>query len=141
MKFLLCFSAITFLVSAYFTFRLLDSSVGIALSYRLDYRGSRVPFPAGAGKFSPHHHVQNISRFHTASHPKVLGAFSLGESGRGVKLTTHLHLVLRSNNERSHTSTPQYAFVAWCSVKSQGNFTFTFYLLTYLLTYLLCGAG
>jgi hypothetical protein len=28
-----------------------DSSVGIALSYRLDDRGSRVRFPAGAGKF------------------------------------------------------------------------------------------
>jgi hypothetical protein len=34
-----------------------------------------------------------------------------------VKLTTHLHLVPRSNNEWSYTSNPQYAFVAWCSVK------------------------
>jgi hypothetical protein len=30
-----------------------DSSVGIALGYGLDERGSRVRFPAGAGKFSP----------------------------------------------------------------------------------------
>jgi hypothetical protein len=35
-----------------------DSSVGIALRYGLDDRGSRVRFPAGAGNLS-HHHVQN----------------------------------------------------------------------------------
>jgi hypothetical protein len=29
-----------------------DSSVGIALGYGLDDRGSRVRFPAGAGNFS-----------------------------------------------------------------------------------------
>jgi hypothetical protein len=38
-----------------------------------------------------------------------------------VKLTTHLHLVARSKNERSYTSTPQYAFMEWCSVKAQGQ--------------------
>jgi hypothetical protein len=32
-----------------------DSSVGIALGYGLDGRGSRVRFPAGAGNFSLHH--------------------------------------------------------------------------------------
>jgi hypothetical protein len=36
----------------------------------------------------------------------VPGAVSLGESGRDVKLTTHLHLVQRSKNEWSYTSTP-----------------------------------
>jgi hypothetical protein len=36
----------------------------------------------------------------------VPGAFSLEESGRGVKLTTHLHLVPMSNNAWSYTSTP-----------------------------------
>jgi hypothetical protein len=36
-----------------------DSSVGIALGYGLDGRGSRVLFPAGAGNFSVHHRVQN----------------------------------------------------------------------------------
>jgi hypothetical protein len=34
-----------------------DSSVGIALGYGLDDRGSRVRFPAGAGKFSLHHRI------------------------------------------------------------------------------------
>jgi hypothetical protein len=34
-----------------------DSSVSIALGYRLDNRGSRVQFLAGAGNFSLDHHV------------------------------------------------------------------------------------
>jgi hypothetical protein len=43
-----------------------DSSVGIALGYRLGDRGSRVRFPAGAGNFSLHHRVQNGSGAHPA---------------------------------------------------------------------------
>jgi hypothetical protein len=46
-----------------------DSSVGIALGYRLDDRGSRIRFPAGAGNFSLHHRVQNSSGDHPASYP------------------------------------------------------------------------
>jgi hypothetical protein len=46
-----------------------DSSVGIALGYELDYRGSRVRFPAGAGNFSLHHRVQNGSGAHPTSYP------------------------------------------------------------------------
>jgi hypothetical protein len=46
-----------------------DSSVGIALGYGLDDRGSRVRFPAGAGNFSLHHRVQNSSGAHPASYP------------------------------------------------------------------------
>jgi hypothetical protein len=46
-----------------------DSSVGIALGYGLEYRGSRVRFPAGAGNFSLHHRVQNGSGAHSASYP------------------------------------------------------------------------
>jgi hypothetical protein len=46
-----------------------DSSVGIATSYGLDDRGSRVRFPAGAGNFSLHHRVQNGSEAHPASYP------------------------------------------------------------------------
>jgi hypothetical protein len=38
-----------------------DSSVGIALGYGLDDRGSRVRFPAGAGNISLHHRVQKGS--------------------------------------------------------------------------------
>jgi hypothetical protein len=47
----------------------------------------------------------------------VPGALSLR-----VKLpTTYLHLVPRSTNGWSYTSTPQYAFTAWGSVKAQGH--------------------
>jgi hypothetical protein len=46
-----------------------DSSVGIALGYGLDDRGSRVRFPAGAENFSLHHRVQNGFGAHPASYP------------------------------------------------------------------------
>jgi hypothetical protein len=46
-----------------------DSSVGIALGYGLDDRGSRVRFPAGDGDFSLHDRVQNGSAAHPASYP------------------------------------------------------------------------
>jgi hypothetical protein len=45
-----------------------DSSVGIALGYGLDDRGSRVRFPTGAGNFSLRR-VQNGSGVHPASYP------------------------------------------------------------------------
>jgi hypothetical protein len=46
-----------------------DSSVSIALGYGLNDRGSRVRFPAGAGNFSLHHHVQNGSGPYPDSYP------------------------------------------------------------------------
>jgi hypothetical protein len=58
-----------------------DSSVGIALGYGLDGRGSRVRFPAGAGNFSLHHIVQNGSGAHPASYPLgIRGSFPGGEA-------------------------------------------------------------
>jgi hypothetical protein len=48
-----------------------DSSVGIALGYGLDDRGSRVRIRAGAGNFSLHHRVQPPIQW-------VPGALSLG---------------------------------------------------------------
>jgi hypothetical protein len=50
-------------------FKSRDSSVGIALGYGWDDRGSRVQFLVGAGNFSLHHHVQNGSGAHPASYP------------------------------------------------------------------------
>jgi hypothetical protein len=47
-----------------------DSSVGIALGYGLDDRGSGVRFPAGVGNFSLNHRVKNGSGVHPASCPK-----------------------------------------------------------------------
>jgi hypothetical protein len=45
-----------------------SSSVGIALGYGLDDRGSRVRFPAGAGNFSLYYLVQNGSGAHPPSY-------------------------------------------------------------------------
>jgi hypothetical protein len=58
-----------------------DSSVGTALRYGLDYRGSRIRFPAGAGNFSLHHSVQNGSGAHAASYPVgTRGSFPGGKA-------------------------------------------------------------
>jgi hypothetical protein len=46
-----------------------DSSVGTALGYGLENRGSGVRFSAGAGNFSLNHRVQNGSGAHPASYP------------------------------------------------------------------------
>jgi hypothetical protein len=40
-----------------------------------------------------------------------------------VKKTTHLRLVPRSKYWWSCTSTPQYAFMAWCSVRGSTGTT------------------
>jgi hypothetical protein len=45
------------------------------------------------------------------------GLFPWGYSGQGVNLTTHIHLVPKSKNVWSYASTPQYAFMAWCSAR------------------------
>jgi hypothetical protein len=72
----------------------------------LEDRCSRVRFPAGAGNFSLHHRVQNGSGAHPASYPVGTGvSFPGSKAARGVKLTTHLHLVPRSKKELSCTST------------------------------------
>jgi hypothetical protein len=58
-----------------------DSSVGIAMGYGLDYRGSRVRFTAGDGNFSLHHSVRNGSGAHPASHPmNTRGSFPGGKA-------------------------------------------------------------
>jgi hypothetical protein len=61
-----------------------DSSVGIALGYGLDDRGSRFRLPAGSGNFSLHHHVQNGSGVHPASYPVGTRGCFLGGKAAGV---------------------------------------------------------
>jgi hypothetical protein len=56
-------------------------AVGIALSYGLDDRDSRVRFPAEAGNFSLYHRVQNGSGAHPASYPTgTRGSFPGGKA-------------------------------------------------------------
>jgi hypothetical protein len=88
------------------------SSVGIALGYGLDDRGSRVRFPAGARNFSLHHRVQNGSGAHTASFP--LGTRSFFPSVKRPKreADTRIHLVPRSRMRGAIPPLPQYVFMA-----------------------------
>jgi hypothetical protein len=76
-----------------------DSSVGIALGYGLEDRGSRVRFPTGTGNFSLHHRVQNGSGAHPASYPTGTKATYTGgkadhspPSSTEVKECVELHL-------------------------------------------------
>jgi hypothetical protein len=94
-----------------------DSSVGIALGYRLEDRGSRVRFPAGAGNFSLHYCVQNGSGAHPTSYPMGTGALSLGVKRLGREADHSPPSSAEVKNAWSYTSTPQYVFMAWCLVK------------------------
>jgi hypothetical protein len=86
-------------------------SVGIALGYRLDDRGSGVRFPAWAGNFSLHHRVQNGSGAHPASHPMgTRGSFAgVKQPGReadhsppsSAEVKKRLELYLHSPNTPS----------------------------------------
>jgi hypothetical protein len=104
-----------------------DSSVGIALGYRLDDRGSRVRFPAGTGNFSLRHRVQNGSRAHPTSYPMgKRGCFHRGKAaGRGADHSPPCSAEVKECVELY--SYPQYALMEWFSVKSQGQL----YLLLY----------
>jgi hypothetical protein len=57
------------------------SSVGIALGYGLDDRGSKFQLQTGAGNFSLHHRIENGSGAHPASYPKgTMGSFPGGKA-------------------------------------------------------------
>jgi hypothetical protein len=58
-----------------------DTSVGIALGYGLDDRGSRVRFPVGGWNFFLHHRVQNGFGAQPASYPMgTRGSFPEGKA-------------------------------------------------------------
>jgi hypothetical protein len=58
-----------------------DTSVGIALDYGLDVRGSSVRFSVEAGNFSLHHRVHNGSGAHPASYTMgTRGSFPGGKA-------------------------------------------------------------
>jgi hypothetical protein len=58
-----------------------DSSVGVALGYGLEDRGSRARLPAGAGNLFLHHRVQNVSEAHPPSYPMgTRGPFPRGKA-------------------------------------------------------------
>jgi hypothetical protein len=59
-------------------------TVGIALGFGLDDRGSRVRFPAGAWYFSLHHRIQNGSGAHPTSYPMGTRGSFLGVKAAGA---------------------------------------------------------
>jgi hypothetical protein len=61
-----------------------NSSVGIALGYGLDDRGSRVRFPAGAGNSTLHHRVHNGSGAHPLSYPMGARGSFAGDKAAGA---------------------------------------------------------
>jgi hypothetical protein len=74
----------------------LDSSVGIATGYGLDDRGGGSSSP---GRVKNVHFSISFRPALGSIQPPIKwipGSFSRGQSGRGVKLTTHLQLVPRS---------------------------------------------
>jgi hypothetical protein len=83
------------------------SSVSIVSDYGLDDRAIGVRSSAGAKDFSFNLCVQTGSEAHPAScRMGTGGTFPGAKRGRGVKLTTHPHLVPRSRMSRSYTSSP-----------------------------------
>jgi hypothetical protein len=104
-----------------------DSSVGIALGYGLDYWGSKVRFPAGAGNFSLHHRVQNGSGADPASYPVGTRGSFLGGKEAGAWSWPLTSIYCRG--KRMSGALPplsQYAFIAWCSDTQGQLYLFTF---------------
>jgi len=68
---------------------------------------------------------QGSKWFHSLTNSLLSNGYR-GQSGRGVELTTHLHLVQRSRTRGAIPPLPLYVFIAWWLVKHKGNFAFTF---------------
>jgi hypothetical protein len=49
------------------------------------------------------------------------GSFRGGKGDRDVKPTTHFHPLPRTRMRGAIAPVPQYAFMAWCTVKIQGQ--------------------
>jgi hypothetical protein len=115
-----------------------DSSVGIALGYGLDDRGSRVRYPAGARNFSLHHRVQNGSGAHPASYPMSTSGSSLRVKQPGreadnsppsrAKVKECVELYLHSPNTSSWRSAQLK--------KAQGQLYLYLYLWTVIYIYM-----
>jgi len=99
--------------------------------YKRDDRGIRVPI--GAGSYSLLHRLQAGSGTHSASYPVgTIRIFFLEQSGRGVRLTTHLHPVPRPRMRGAILPLNQHAFMAWYLIKAQGQIYLCLCLYLYL---------
>jgi hypothetical protein len=78
------------------------------------------------GIFSLHYHIQTSSRAYPTSCQMDIGGFLLGgRSSWGVKLTTHLFLVLRLTNQEPISPLPNLSH--GMVLKRRNNFTCTLY--------------
>jgi hypothetical protein len=95
-----------------------------------------VPVAAGAGNFSPHHRVQTGSRAHPASYPLGIRGFFPGGGVKrpGSEADHSSPSTAEVRNAWSYTSTPQYAFMAWCPVKEKHRDNFTFLIIIIIIT-------
>jgi hypothetical protein len=83
--------------------------------------GYRVRFLAEARGFF---FILHGFRVGFGAHPASCPVSTLGESGQGMKLTTHSHLVLRSRMVELYLHS-SFVFMAWCLIK---HMDFTFFL-------------
>jgi hypothetical protein len=101
-----------------------DSSVCIELGYGLDDRGSRVRFSAVIENFSFNHRVQNGSGAHLASYPMGTRGSFIGGKAAGAWSWPLTSIQFRGQRMRGAIPLlPQYAFMAWCSVKKSRGIT------------------
>jgi hypothetical protein len=116
------------------------SAVGIATGYRLDDQG--IEFKSQCGQEFSLPIVQNDSRAHPASYLVGIGGlFPQRYSSRGMKLTTHLPLALRSRKHKSIYPFPHMS--SWRSaqlVKHKDNFTFYRHITGYTQNHVIDGS-
>jgi hypothetical protein len=74
-----------------------------------------------AGNFLLHHCAQTSSGAHPLSCPRDIGALSLEVRQLGHEADHSPPSSAGVKNAWSCTSTPQYAFMSWCSVEAQGQ--------------------
>jgi hypothetical protein len=99
-----------------------DSSVSIATRLRAG-RSGRLDFDSRGGgrNFSVHHPVKNGSGIHPASYPMGTGDSFPGVKRLGREANHSPQSSAEFKNTWTYTSTPPYAFTAWCLVKSTGT--------------------
>jgi hypothetical protein len=85
-----------------------DSLVGIATSYRLDTEESWSDSRQGQRKFLFSKSPRPVLKPIQPPVEWVAGTLSLGGSGRGLNLTTHLHLVMRSRTSAPVLTLPPH---------------------------------
>jgi hypothetical protein len=96
---------------------------GIAQWYSAGLRAGWwvVRVPAEAGNFSLHHRVQTGSGARPTSYTMGTRGLSLGVKRAGREADHSHPCSAEVKNACSCTSTLQYAFMVWCSVKAQGQ--------------------